>query len=141
LIAGTAIVCYDTKKGGEGMSWRINALDAYNSEMILDNGIRIGTYKGEEKMSYSLSMPTLKEYFALLEYLKRVFHRKQLSPFYQTDGIWEEEIHCWITENLQARYDLDTEKAYLSIDGAPKMDWFYDEIVAGFYDAPERAGF
>ena len=92
------------------MNWRSNALDAYNFEMLLENSVRVGVYKGEEKMSYSLPMPTQKEYFALLEYLKRVLHRQQLSPFYQTHGVWEEEICCRITENLQVTYDLDAER-------------------------------
>ena len=84
------------------MEYQINAIDAYNFQLLLSNGVKIKTFRSEEYLGYYLDIPTEKGYYILLKYLQRVFHRDHVTPIYQADGIWEEELYCFVTENVLA---------------------------------------
>jgi hypothetical protein len=119
------------------MEYQINAIDAYNFQLLLSNGVKIETFRSEEYLGYHLDIPTEKGYYILLKYLQRVFHRDHVTPIYQADGIWEEELYCFVTENVLVRYYFDSDTVAVKINADTENHRLYDAIIVGFYSSTE----
>ena len=119
--------------------------DNYNFNILLNcddnNKIKIDKFKEENIIGYYLPFKSEKEYDYVLNYLANIFNIKNLSPIYQEDSIFEEEIYCFVTNNILVKYYFDTENVFIEIKNDNINEKKYDEIVVKMtYDLYNKFG-
>lgn len=107
--------------------------DDYNFSIILkydeSTTINIGKFSDQNIIRYNLPFYNEKEYYYILNCLANIFNIKNISPIYQREGIFEEEIYCFITNNILVKYYYDTEDISIEIKNDNEKEKNYDEIV------------